>query len=120
MFDYTENNLYEVLCSTRIIYHSPPKEITEQCKTIIVDGVKMPIMHFDFRPTTRFTRYICLKTFLGYIPIERINGLRDIFNKANYITSEIDQVFSYQPMASSLEKREEVARLHLTLGKHFK
>lgn len=119
MFDYNENNLYD-RCGAINVPHNPniKPESTGKCATVA--GEEIPIIDFGFQSGVRFTRCICLKTFLGYIPIDNINSIKDIFKKNNYLTDETEWIFNYCDSKPNQEDKEKVKRLSFALGKHWK
>lgn len=54
MFDYTENNLYEVICAKKVPI-TPTKQIGSY-KTAMLDRVEMPLIRFNYQTGINFSR----------------------------------------------------------------
>ena len=119
MFDYNENNIYD-RCGAIDVPYNPNLKPESTGKFVIVCGEKIPIINYHFQPGAKFSRHLCLQTFLGYIPIESIETIRDIFDRSKYLQDETEWIHPYkEEYASELEKAE-VRKLSLSLGKHWK
>lgn len=118
MFKYNEKCLYD-RCGAIDVPIDINKKSTFKGKFVEVGGEKIPVIDFHFQSGVRFTRAICLKTMLGYIPIENINQFKDIFNFSKYCKDETEWCFRYEEKSASLEDKEKVKKLSLTLGKHW-
>lgn len=119
MFDYNENNVYD-RCGAIDVPHYPNLNPEFTGKFATVCDEKIPIINYHFQSGVKFSRYLCLQTFLGFIPIERIETIRDIFVRSKYLQDDTEWIFPYkEKYANELEKAE-VRKLSLSLGKHWK
>lgn len=118
MFKYNEKDLYD-RCGAIDVPYDHNKKPTFEDKFVEVGGEKIPVINFHFQSGVIFTRTICLKTMFGYIPIENINEFKDIFNTSKYCKDDIEWCFGYEEKNASLEDKEKVKKLALTLGKHW-
>ncbi len=119
MFDYSENNLFD-RCGAIDVPYDPNKKPEFTGKYVVIDGQEIPIINFKFQSGVRFTRYICLRTFLGYIPINRVNKFKDIFDKTKYLTDETEWLVRYSSKNATNEEKNQVKQLSLSLGRHWK
>ena len=119
MFNYTEDNLYD-RCGAIDSHYDSDIHPESTGKFVEVGGEKIPLINFNFRSGSKFTRCICLKTFLGYIPIENITCFKDIFDKHKYLHDETEWVFPYDKNSTSEKNKNDVKKLSLVLGKHWK
>ncbi len=118
MFHYTERDLFD-RCGSRIVFYDG--KIAESTgKFIEVGGEKIPLMKLHYSEEAKFTRYLCLKTYRGYIPIERIASFKDIFYKKNYLQDATEWAFPYHEQLANEEDKAKVKQLSLALGRHWK
>lgn len=119
MFEhYNEKNLYDrcgaidvpIDFKRKIKYHG----FTE------IGGEKIPIISGMFQSGVKFTRAICLKTKFGYIPIDNITSYKDLLDLSKYCQDETEWIFQYDEKQVSQKDKENVKKLALTLGKHWK
>jgi hypothetical protein len=61
-----------------------------------------------------------LKTKFGYIPIDNITSYKDLFDLSKYCQDETEWCFLYDEERTSEKSKEQVKKLSLTLGKHWK
>ena len=116
MLKYNEKNLFD-----RVGYEEEKathgiSEFTDKYYTMS-DGTKLPVMTHKVKPNDGLSRHLVLKTFFGYIPIENINTIADIFF-GEYLKDETVWMKPYNEKFSY--HNEEVKRLSLVLGKHWK
>lgn len=119
MFEYyNEKNLYDRCGAIDV-----PIDFNYEVKFLgftEIDGEKIPVMSSMFQSGVKFTRAICLKTKYGYIPINNVNSYKDLFDLSKYCQDETEWSFQYDEKQASQEDKENVKKLSLTLGKHWK
>lgn len=118
MFRYTERDLFDRCGAREVSYNGKPAEFTG--KLIEVSGEQIPLMNFHSSSEAKFTRYLCLRTFQGYIPVERIGCFKDIFNKDNYLLDDTEWIIPYDRECASGYDRAKVKQLSIALGRHWK
>lgn len=118
MFRYTERDLFDRCGAMEVSYNGKPAEFTGEF--IEVGGEQIPLMNFHSPSEAKFTRYLCLRTFQGYIPVERIGCFKDIFNKDNYLHDDTEWIIPYQAQSAGEQDRAKVKQLSIALGRHWK
>lgn len=89
-------------------------------KTITVQGEEIPMIRYHFYSGANFKGNLCLKPFLGYIPIEKVTCYRDIFCKHKYCKDDLEWIKPYDVENACKEDQENVKKLIHSLGKHWK
>lgn len=117
MFKYSEKDLYD-RCGydNRKFSYSTGKFIGEFYT--MNDGTKIPIMD-ESRINDGLSRHLVLKTFKGYICVDRITKFSDIFDDSKYLKDETEWIFPYLSYKHSFYD-DSVSRLANVLGKHWK
>ena len=117
MFKYSEKDLYD-RCGydNRKFSYSTGKFIGEFYT--MNDGTKIPIMD-ESRINDGLSRHLVLKTFKGYICVDRITKFSDIFDDSKYLKDETERIFPYLSYKHSFYN-DSVSRLANVLGKHWK
>lgn len=118
MFKYNEKYLFD-RCGAIDVPIETDKEPTFNGQFAEVAGEKIPIIDFHFQQGVKFTRGICLKTMLGYIPIKNITKFRDIFNISKYCQDETEWSLLYNEEHASEKSKQQVKQLSLKLGRHW-
>lgn len=119
MFKYSEHNIFERCGSADVPFHYNLKPESTG-KEITVSGEKIPIINYHFQSGVKFSRQLCLKTFLGYIPINNIETIKDIFRKSNYVQDDEEWIHQYSEENAHNIEKEAVKKLALRLRKHWK
>ena len=119
MLKFSEKNLYN-RCGVIDVPMDNNKKTVFNGKFQNICGTKLPIINFNFQSGVKFKRSICLRTMFGYIPIENINEFKDIFNISKYCKDETEWSILYDDKTASPHEKEQVKKLSLTLGKHWK
>lgn len=119
MFRYTENDLYD-RCGAMEVIHDRKKPAEFTGKFVEIGGEKIPVIRHQPYYGVNFTRYLCLRTYLGYIPVESIECFRDIFNRENYLHDELEWIKPYDAKVASDYEKNKVKQLSKALGKHWK
>ena len=117
MFSYNVDDLYDRCGVSKV--QTDIKKPTFNGNYTEIDGETLPIINYNFQSDSIFSRNVCLKTFLGYIPIQNIDSFKDIFNRHKYCKDETEWSLPYQEEIATKEDKEQVKRLSKTLGNHW-
>ena len=118
MFHYTERDLFD-RCGVRTVFYDG--KIAESTgKFAYVGGEEIPLIKVHPSEEAKFTRYLCLRTYRGYIPVERIESFKDIFHKRNYLQDATEWILPYHEQFANDDDKAKVKQLSLALGRHWK
>lgn len=118
MFCYTNQDLFDRCGAIDVFYNE--KEVEFSGEFIEVGNKKIPLKKIHTHWESKFTRCLCLKTWLGYIPVDKVTCFKDIFNKENYLQDDTEWVIPYHEQSANEQDRAKVKQLSARLGKHWK
>ena len=117
MFKYSEKDLYDRCGYDAQKFSYGTEEFSGEFYTMS-DGTKIPIMYKSWA-NDGLSRHLVLKTFKGYICVDKITKFSDIFDDSKYLKDETEWIFPYLSEKPSFYD-DSVARLANVLGKHWK